>query len=444
MTCRVEQVLQDLEAECVGAEELPASLPDIDRRLLEAAAEDVRQLLQAVLQVFGRYATGWRVHDFRKRNMLTACGWIEVERAYCRPRPHNPDSAHGNDWDSTACAFPLDAALKLEKGATPAARDAVARCAALCGSLAEARGMLAHLTPVRIATTTLRAIALRTGQKLLDRQENPSPDIRPQQPPPSPGDTRRVFPVERTMIIMMDGTGVPCTNADTAHIKGRASDGTAGKREIKVGIIGYYAWLDPLEHPVTEPGSVTHVVTIAKAADFGLLMRKAAISRGYASAPRVQVVGDGADWIANIAEKSFPKAIFTADFYHACEHLHALCLNLEFPADRLRKKYRMLKGILFRHGAQSLIHHFDKFHAPAIMASAAAQKELAYFQKRIPAMRYGEFRKQGLYIASGHAEAACRTDVARRCKQAGMHWRHHNAVRISAILASLRSGTFLP
>ena len=401
-------------------------------------------MLEAVLQRFGRYAPGRRVHDFRKRNMLTACGWIGVGRAYCRPLLRIPKLPHRKDRAPVSCAFPLDAALGLEQGATPAARDAVARCAARCGSLAEARGMLAHLTPIQIATATLRAMALRTGQKALDRQENPPSDIRPPQPPPAPGDTRRVFPVERTMYIMMDGTGVPCTEADTAHVKGRASDGKAGKREIKVGIIGYYAWLDPLERPVPEPASTTHVVTIAKASDFGILLRKAAISRGYATAPRVQVVGDGADWIANIATHEFPRAIFTADFYHACEHLYALCLLLKFPDDQIRTRYRRLKGILFRHGAQSLIRHLNKVHAPAITASTAAQKELAYFEKRILAMRYGEFRKQGLYIASGHAEAACRTDVARRCKQAGMHWRHHNAVRISAILATLRSSTFAP
>ena len=304
--------------------------------------------------------------------------------------------------------------------------------------------MLAHLTPVRIATTTLRAMALRAGQKALDRQENPPPDIRPPQTPPAPGDTRRVFPVARTMYIMMDGTGVPCTEADTAHVKGRAADGTAGKREIKVGVIGYYAWLDPLERPVPEPASATHVVTAAEASDFGLLMRKAAISRGYATAPRVQVVGDGADWIANIAAQAFPGAIFTADFYHACEHLHALCLQLQFPDDQIRPQYRRLKGLLFRHGAHSLVRHLNKTHTPAITASPAAQKELAYFEKRTSAMRYGEFRRLGLYIGSGHAEAACRTDVARRCKQAGMHWRYHNAARICAILASLRSGSFAP
>ena len=435
--------MRNLATECMTGSMLPSSLADLDCRLLAAAAEDVRRLLQAVLGLFGRYAPGRRVHDCRKRNMLTACGWIEVARAYCRPCRHIPGLADSKNPAPMPCGFPLDKALGLEKGATPAARDAVARCAALCGSMAEARGMLAHLTPVRIATATLRAMALRTGQKVLDRQENPSPDIRSPQPPPVPGDMRRVFPVTRTMYIMMDGTGVPCTEADTAHIKGRASDGTAGKREIKVGIIGYYAWLDPLKRPVPEPASTTHVVTIDRASDFGILMRKAAISRGYGTAPRVQVVGDGADWISNIATQAFPGAIFTADFYHACEHLYALCLQLQFPDDQVRAKYRRLKGILFRHGAQSLIRHLDKVHASAITA-AAAQKELAYFQKRIPAMRYGEFRRQGLYIASGHAEAACRTDVARRCKQAGMHWRHHNAVRICAVLAALRSDTFAP
>ena len=440
----MEEVLRTLTAECATGQALPPGLAGLDRRLLEAAAEDTRQLLQAVLRRFGQHAPGQRVHDCRQRNMLTACGWVEVVRTYCRSSRHVRRPAHRKGRAPVLCGFPLDAAIELEQGATPAARDVVARCAALCGSLAEARGMLAHLTPVRIATATLRAMALRAGQKALNRQEQPPSDIRPPQTPPAPGDTRRVFPVQRTMYIMMDGTGVPCTQADTAHVKGRAADGTAGKREIKVGIIGYYAWLDPLERPVPEPASTTHVISAAEASDFGILLRKAALSRGYGSAPRVQVVGDGADWIANIAAQAFPDAIFTADFYHACEHLHALCLHLQFPDNQLRRQYRRLKGLLFRHGAQSLIRRLLKVHASTLVASPDAQKELAYFEKRISAMRYGQFRKQGLYIGSGHVEAACRTDVARRCKQAGMHWRHHNAARICALLASLRSNSFTP
>ena len=54
-------------------------------------------------------------------------------------------------------------------------------------------------------------------------------------------------------------------------------------------------------------------------------------------------------------------------------------------------------------------------------------------------MRYHEYRQQGLYIGSGPVEAACRTDVASRCKQAGMHWRFHNAAAICALTARFRS-----
>ena len=304
--------------------------------------------------------------------------------------------------------------------------------------------MLVRLTPMRIATSTLRAMALRVGQKALIRQENPVPDIRPPKSVPLAGDNRHVFPTKRTMYIMMDGTGVPCTQADTAGVAGRSPDGTAGKREIKVGVIGYYEWLDHLERPVPEPASTTHVVSAAEAVDFGILMRRAANSRGYGSAPRVQIVGDGADWIANIAQQAFPDAIFTADFYHACEHLHAFCLELHLTDEATRQAYRRLKGLLFRYGALALVRRLKNTYGPTLNSSTAAQKQLAYFEKRTQAMRYALFRKHGLYIASGHAEAACRTDVARRCKQAGMHWRHHNAARICAILAALRSGSFVP
>ncbi|MDX9792099.1 MAG: hypothetical protein RBU24_01205, partial [Kiritimatiellia bacterium] len=68
-----------------------------------------------------------------------------------------------------------------------------------------------------------------------------------------------------------------------------------------------------------------------------------------------------------------------------------------------------------------------------------AWDKLGYFEKRKDNMRYGEYRKQGLFIGSGVVEAACRTDVARRCKQSGMHWRFHNAAALCALAARFRS-----
>ena len=72
-------------------------------------------------------------------------------------------------------------------------------------------------------------------------------------------------------------------------------------------------------------------------------------------------------------------------------------------------------------------------------AQAKAKDALNYLDKRRGNMRYGWLRKNGYYISSAHAEAAARIIVARRCKQAGMHWRLHNAACVCAIIARLRS-----
>ncbi len=65
--------------------------------------------------------------------------------------------------------------------------------------------------------------------------------------------------------------------------------------------------------------------------------------------------------------------------------------------------------------------------------------KLKYIADRCEHMKYGEYRKQGLFIASGLIESACRTDVARRCKQSGTHWRYKNAASICALVARFRS-----
>jgi hypothetical protein len=86
---------------------------------------------------------------------------------------------------------------------------------------------------------------------------------------------------------------------------------------------------------------------------------------------------------------------------------------------------------------------FKAFGIERKMTKSASKKEardaLNYLDKRRKKMRYEWLRKNGYYISSCHIEAAARIIVARRCKQAGMHWRHHNAACVCAIIAKLRS-----
>ena len=78
-------------------------------------------------------------------------------------------------------------------------------------------------------------------------------------------------------------------------------------------------------------------------------------------------------------------------------------------------------------------------YAGELARSEAARSALGYLEKRRDNMRYGWLRRNGWFISSAHVEASVRLVVVRRCKQAGMHWRRHNALRVCALVAHLRS-----
>lgn len=396
---------------------LPAEIKDLDRKLTEAAVCDVRSVLSAVLSHLGENSTSG-AHSYRTNQVLTCVGWISVRCAYVR-------------GVGTSALF---TALGLIGKATAAARDRTIRCAALCGSFAEGVGMLKKLCCVDISTSKLRNLALQYGQECLNEQQTPIADIRSySKHQPKEGETE----TKRTLFCMLDGTGVPCTKTDTAEIKGK--NGQAGTRQIRVAVFGEYQWLDKNNRPKSFDHSFSYIVSGDAIDQVALLVRKHGLARGYGTAPRMQCVADGEEALEKTLRNAFPDAIFTNDFIHACDHLHACCKLLEPDPNALQKEYRFSKGLLYRLGAESAIRRVEKIYPAALDESTEAYKELDYLRKRKANMCYGKLRKEGLFIASGHVEAAARVIVGRRCKQAGMHWRHNNAILMSAIIAKMRS-----
>jgi hypothetical protein len=377
----------------------------------------MRALMAAVLSHLGGQKTA-NAHGYRVRQILTCFGWISVRYAYVRQ----------------ASASGVLKALGVVGRSTAAARDWGVRCAALCGSFAEGRGMLRRLTGMDVSVSKLRVMALEYGDRCLRTQDEAARDVRsyPQRAPKD-GETQ----TPRTLFCMLDGTGAPCTKKDTAGIQGK--HGEAGTRQIRVALFGEYGWLDEKGRPSPFKGSFSYAVSGEEIAEVSVLVRKLGLARGYATAARMQCVADGEEALEKAMRDAFPDAIFTNDFMHACGHLHTCCENLGLTAEAAGKEYRFLKGLLYRSGAASVIKRIQTHYTPALGASAEADKELDYIRKRKENMHYGRLRKEGLFIASGHVEAAARVLVVRRCKQAGMHWRHKNAIRISAILAHLRS-----
>lgn len=184
--------------------------------------------------------------------------------------------------------------------------------------------------------------------------------------------------------------------------------------------------------------SVSKLRKIALAYGEQCLLTQNRAARDVRSYPE-RVPKDGEAALENALRDAFPNALFTNDFMHACAYVHTRCENLGLSGPEIGKEYRFLRGLLYRCGATAVIKRLETKYAQAMDSSAEAEKALDYIRKRKENMHYGKLRREGLFIASGHVEAAARVLVVRRCKQAGMHWRHQNVIRISAILAHLRS-----
>src|SRR5207253_7280596 len=70
----------------------------------------------------------------------------------------------------------------------------------------------------------------------------------------------------------------------------------------------------------------------------------------------------------------------------------------------------------------------EPLHGPGTKGRRAAlQAQLGYLEKRLEMMRYGEWVKQDLVIASGQVEGAVRHLVGERFDCAGMRWRQDKA-----------------
>lgn len=455
----LERLLAELGAKLSqgGANAFPKSLHTLDARMADAVRADAAVIFAGVLSTLGQITPYGAPSNLRTASVCSLFGHVQYVRAYYAPAPENQtrqarrrearEKAAGHRRKrggvfarkgGAPCACPLDIALQLTDGMTPAMQDRTQRAAAFSGSFAEGTATLQRFVGVCISESTFRRQALSAGERAVAAQEFPA--LRILTPFIPAWLLAASVATPPTLYIMLDGTGVPCVKKDTEGVKGKEKDGSAKTREVKVGVIGTFRRIDAKGRPIRDPQCESHIVSLKNAQAFGSLLRKLANSRGYGSGFRIQIVGDGADWIANIVKNAFPGSdiTFTVDFYHACEYIQAFLVRAAMTTTKTAKAYKRARAILLRYGATTLIRHLHR-HYPALSMDKAAVAALAYLEHRERNMRYGEYRKQGLFIGSGVVEAACRTNVVRRCKQSGMHWRFKNAAAMCALVARFRS-----
>jgi hypothetical protein len=165
--------------------------------------------------------------------------------------------------------------------------------------------------------------------------------------------------------IELDGTQVPIVRSELEGRAGRIAGQPAHTREVKLGCVFTQTTTDKKDRPVRDEASTTYT---------------GAWERGWSWAQKKVVLGDGAEWIWNIADQHFVGAV-----------------QIGRHMARERNKQRML---------------------------------------------YPKFRKQGLFVGSGVIEAGCKTVIRSRLKQSGMFWTVRGANAIVALRCTRLSRKF--
>ena len=323
---------------------------------------------------------------YRPKGVQTLVGWVAVRRAYYACR----GCGRGR--------CPLDAALGLERdGHSPGVRDLAGRFGALL-PFGRAADTLAEAAGVRLSAGTLRGVTEALGAR---RDAAVAAEVERAWRaglPPAPG------PAPERLYVAMDGVRV------------LGADGEG--KEAKVGVVAPARRTERGE----ARGAASYAASFEPAAAFGRRLALEAHRRGLEGAEAVAVLGDGAEWIWNLAAEHFPGAVRIVDWFHASERVWALgrALHGEGTAETARWVDRQLTR-LAKGEVAGLVAAWRRLACPPA-AAAVRDEQVTYFTNQAPRMAYHRYRAAGWDIGSGMVEAACKQLIGAREKGPGMRW----------------------
>lgn len=367
-----------------------------------------------------------RYRELRSRRVLTALGAVEITRPwYLCPHCHQGQ-------------FPVDQELDIENTEfSPGVR----RMQALVGQDApfdHGREQMQLLAGLKVTAKSVERVAESIGgdiargeRQQIDRAVQLDLPIVVGEPVP-------------ILYVQMDGTGVPVVKKETEGRKGKLDGLPAHTREVKLGCVFTQTGWDEQGFAVRDPGSATYTGAIENAEQFGKRLYVEAWKRGWSRAEKKVVIGDGAEWIWNIAKDHFPGAIQIVDLFHARQHLWELA-RLLLPNDTkhrnqwigLHQKRWLDKGKIAK-----LVASLRSIQTADPELAKKIRNDADYFATNAARMNYPKFRKQHLFVGSGVIEAGCKTVIGTRLKQSGMFWTVRGANAVLALRCCHLNGRF--
>ena len=373
-------------------------------------------------------ACGQQAHyrELRSKPVLTAVGPAQVRRPY-----YLCSHCHAGQ-------FPADVELDIERTEfSPGVR----RMQAAVGQDApfdHGRQQLQLLAGLEVTSKAVERTAETIGESIAAREQE---EILRAVQLDLPIVVGEPIPI---LYIQMDGTGVPVVKKETLGRKGKTAGQPAHTREAKLGCVFTQTTWDGEGYAIRDPDSTTYTGAIEPAEEFGKRLYREAWNRGWSRAARKVVIGDGAEWIWNLAAQHFPGALQIVDLYHARQHLWEVARSLH-PNHAVQQKDWMKshqKRLLDKGKIEKLVVALRSVETTNPEVAQKIRTETDYFEHNAPRMRYPKFRRLHLFVGSGVIEAGCKTVIGSRLKQSGMFWTVRGANAILALRCCHLNGRF--
>ena len=207
---------------------------------------------------------------------------------------------------------------------------------------------------------------------------------------------------------------------------------TGGWRDLKVAVFDRREPGDPIgpsewdERDLPAPSVRSVVAAVEEAALFGERCAAEATRLGLDDPKPMSVLGDGAEWIWNLADRHFEGASQCLDFWHAAGYLgEAAKAVFGSGGDQAKAALGRGKGKLLEDGYWGAVEWIGELgvEMPAGGDGAALGPVLNYLAGHQGRMNYVSRLRRGQSIGSGLVEGSIKQLLNVRMKQTGARWK---------------------
>jgi hypothetical protein len=224
---------------------------------------------------------------------------------------------------------------------------------------------------------------------------------------------------------------------------------TDGWRDMKMAVYGKRQRGEPAtpeqwdKRRLPKPSARVAFARIEEAEGFG---RRLAdwTERLQVNTRQASVLGDGAEWIWNLADEHVPGAKHCLDIYHGCEYLSdaakAMFGQGSEPAERWLEQARQR---LLGDGWWGLCEQVAQtLHDQGETAREPLEAMLDYFSKNTQRLGYCARLYAGQAIGSGMVEGAAKNMIGKRLKQTAARWKLDNVQKMAVLCCCTYSDTW--